>query len=404
MELKKLRVAAVGYTNAWPLTRYLNPALFDVQEHVPSKVAKLLSCGEAELGLIPVGALLSDGDYKVLPGFCIGSDGEVASVLLVGEKPLSEWTAVALDGASRTSVILAQLLLKGPLNRPDLPVYPVDPGAGAFHAQGTTGAVVLGDAARVLPERLQTRIDLGQVWKDWTGLPFVFAVWASREDLPSNQVQAVKAAAERGLKERAWAPAGDRDYLTQNIRYELDDRALMGLRRFAALGFAAGLFQRESFSMVLPARTRPQLSTNEFLNAPLDQLLLAARAKARTISGTEIRYSLQALPVKTLELAPTEQERLEQFLKFQGQAIEELALTPCPGMTGAGWLKWLAIARLQLADVVHIQASPTAMGLDLCQAAWSGGASSAGQLKEAEAAELERYIKAAGMTPLRVVS
>jgi cyclic dehypoxanthinyl futalosine synthase len=262
--MARYKVACVGYTNAWPLTRHLDPARFDVFGAVPSEAARKLKNGEADVGLIPVASLLSDGDYRVVPGLAIGCDGDVASVLLIGDTPLEEWDAVALDGESRTSVVLAQILLRGPLGRPDLRVFPVDAGTGAFHAQGKTGAVVIGDAARNLPARITHRIDLGQVWKKWTGLPFVFAVWAGRPDLDPDAIAGLRESAAKGLPERATAPAADRTYLTEHIRYTLDDRALMGLRRFAALGKAAGFFRTEDVSLYGPprrARSRTDLDT-----------------------------------------------------------------------------------------------------------------------------------------------
>ena len=136
---------------------------------------------------MPVAAIFNDdADYRIVPGYCIGCDGDVQSVLLVGETPVEEWDAVALDGESRTSVILAQILLRGPLGRPDLRVFPVDAGTGAFHAQGRTGAVVIGDAARNLPARLTTRVDLGRVWRDWS---FARAVCATLESHSFDLVQ-----------------------------------------------------------------------------------------------------------------------------------------------------------------------------------------------------------------------
>jgi cyclic dehypoxanthinyl futalosine synthase len=262
----RYRVACVGYTNSWPLTRHLDPEMFDVSGSVPSEAARKLSSGEADVGLIPVASLFSDGDYRVVPGLALGCDGAVGSVLLVGETPISEWESVALDGASRTSVVLAQILLAGPLGRPDLKVYPVDPGTPAFHAQGKTGAVVIGDAARNLPDRLTTRVDLGQAWKDWTGLPFVFAVWAGRPDLPHEAIDGLRRSAAEGLPERSSAPVEDRTYLTEQMRYDLDDRALMGLRRFAALGKAAGFFPKDDFSLYGPAvRRRPRVDVDSLL-------------------------------------------------------------------------------------------------------------------------------------------
>ncbi len=272
-------IACVGYTNAWPLTRHLDRSVFAIREAVPSEAARLLRSGEVELGLIPVAALLSDGDYEVVPGVCIGCDGPVTSVLLVGETPIEEWESVALDGESRSSVVLAQILLRGPLGRPDLKVFPVDPGSGRFWAQGRTGAVVIGDAARNLPDRLITRIDLGEVWKSWTGLPFVFAVWAGRVPLAPEVMASLRDAAVRGLADRVSAPEADRTYLTEHLRYELDDRALMGLRRFAALAYAAGLVTRESFSLYPPPRR---------LQKPLDvDSLLAKGAEGGRLSPAE---------------------------------------------------------------------------------------------------------------------
>lgn len=282
MDAPLIRIACVGYTNAWPLTRHLDPTIFEVCPCVPSEAARLLRTGEADVGLIPVGALLTDSEYRVVPGLAIGCDGDVASVLLVGETPLSEWEAVALDGESRTSVLLAQILLRGPLARPDLRIYPADAGTGAFHAQGRTGAVVIGDAARNLPERLVTRIDLGRVWKDWTGLPFVFAVWAGRTDLPQRAIDGLMRAAERGLADREAAPPEDRHYLMENIRYNLDDRALMGLRRFGALGKAAGLLPREDICLYGPTtRMRPRVSVDALLTKGAEGGQLTAEEGAR---------------------------------------------------------------------------------------------------------------------------
>ena len=281
------KVACVGYRNAWPLTHRLDPELFEVVHCVPSEAARLLREGKVDVGLVPVGALLSEGDWRVVPGQAIGCDGPVTSVLLVGEQPLETWTRVALDGESRTSIVLAQVLLRQALNRPDLEIFPVDAGTGAFHAQGTTGAVVIGDAAMNLPARLTTRVDLGQVWKDWTGLPFVFAVWAGRPDLPDDAIAGIRRAAELGLADREGLSGADKEYLTERVRYALDDRAIMGLRRFAALGKAAGLLQKDEVSLYAPPRTRrPKVD--------LDTILAKGAAGERLTFDEGVRLEREA--------------------------------------------------------------------------------------------------------------
>ncbi len=283
------KVACVGYTNAWPLTRHLLDG-FDLLPCVPSEAARLLRTGEADVGLVPVAAIFNDdADYRIVPGYCIGCDGDVQSVLLVGETPVEEWDAVALDGESRTSVILAQILLRGPLGRPDLRVFPVDAGTGAFHAQGRTGAVVIGDAARNLPARLTTRVDLGRVWRDWTGLPFVFAVWAGRPGLPHAAIAGIREAGRLGMPDRLTAPEADRAYLTQAIRYDLDDRALMGLRRFAALGKRAGLLAREEVCLYGPPITRSRPGA-----ASLDTLLARGAEGGRLTLEEGVRLETEA--------------------------------------------------------------------------------------------------------------
>ncbi|MFT5586799.1 MAG: putative solute-binding protein [Cognaticolwellia sp.] len=319
-----IRVAAVGYTNAWPLLTRLDRIRYQVTERHPTQVAELLRTGQADVGLVPVAAMLSDGDYKVIPGWCIGCEGPVHSVLLVAETPPEEWTAVALDGVSRTSVALSKLLLtEGPLSKrvpKGLKVFDCEPGKGVEHARGTVAGLVIGDAARSLPERLKTRMDLGELWWEWTKLPFVFAVWAGRPDLPHDAVQGLRLAAAEGMGLRQHLPEPDRSYVTESIRYELDDRALMGLRRFAALGAKAGVLGRDTprgkvaeFQLYGPASAllpRPDVdgllaacaggepadldvATTLHEQAPLTDLALAASLRSSALfSNTQTAYCL----------------------------------------------------------------------------------------------------------------
>ncbi len=189
-------------------------------------------------------SVIGDPDLRIVPGQAIGSDGAVTSVLLVAETDPSEWTDIVLDGESRTSALLVKVLLDGPL-RAKLPnfraIRDVPPGTGVENARGTTAALVIGDTARNLPDRLVSRVDLGVEWKRFTGLPFVFAVWAGRPDLPAQVREDLRTAAVTGLfRRRQLVAPEDLAYVTDAIRYELDDYALMGLRRFAALAKRGG--------------------------------------------------------------------------------------------------------------------------------------------------------------------
>src|SRR5512137_1385106 len=109
--MPRLKAAAVSFLNAWPLTEGLkDSARIELVLAEPSRCAALLESGEVQVALLPVGALAGK-DYEVAPGMAVGADGAVQTVLLVGEQPPETWDEVFLDTASRTSVVLAQLVL-----------------------------------------------------------------------------------------------------------------------------------------------------------------------------------------------------------------------------------------------------------------------------------------------------
>ena len=238
-----VRIGSVGYLNAQPLIQAVDRSRYDVVEACPSSIAIKLASGEVDVALVPIVAVLSDPSLRVVPGVCIGANGPVESVLWVGETPPETWTHLVLDGESRTSAVLSRVLLDGPMRATmgDIEVQKGPPGCGVARAKGTTGALVIGDAARTLPDRLTHCVDLAEVWSRWTGHPFVFAVWAGRPDLPPRVVSDLKRAAEEGLRRREEEYQGsDRTYLTESIRYDLDEAAHIGMRRFAALAHAQG--------------------------------------------------------------------------------------------------------------------------------------------------------------------
>lgn len=251
------RIATVGYLNAVPLIAGLDRELYDIVADIPARVAKALCEGCVDVALTPVVSALDDGDFRIVGGVAIGSDGPVHSVVLVAETEPEEWEELILDGESRTSAVLTRILLAGPLaERCSVKVIDGEPGVGVEQARGRRAALVIGDAAMKLPDRLRVRLDLGELWKSWTGLPFVFAVWAGRPDLPGRVRQDLRRSAEVGLAEIEQRYQGkERDYLLNNIRYELDDRALMGLRRFAGLAHAAGLLKSRDVRLYGPAQT-----------------------------------------------------------------------------------------------------------------------------------------------------
>jgi chorismate dehydratase len=253
LTLREPRVQGVKYLNAWPPLYGL--MLGREQERLrmaaPSVLAKRLVAREAELALAPV-ATLALGNFEVAPGICLGADGEVTSVLIVGECPLTDMDLLLLDSASGTSVVLARLLAAHLRNGRALAVETADYARMARDVKGRTGAVVIGDHALSLRHRYPYVLDMGQAWREWTGLPFVFAAWIGQPGVIDARLhRMLHDSLAHGLTARReiahfWAaqeggdPVFYEHYLTHHMRYRLDERFEAGLREFLARGQAAG--------------------------------------------------------------------------------------------------------------------------------------------------------------------
>lgn len=469
-------VGLVDYTNAGPLTRHIDG--ITLKGGHPSEVARWLDEGKVDIALLPVGALLSDagpGDgrgFRIVPDVCIGADGPVDTVLLVSEVPPEEWTAVRLDGVSRTSVLLARLLLtEGPLAErisADLPILDVAPGTATRDASATEAALVIGDAAHDLHGRFTVRLDLAELWKAWTNLPFVFAVWAGRPDVDPAVVDHLRAAGLAGMAELSdpayltTLPDDRRTYLTEHIRYPLDDRAVMGLRRFASLALRAGLTTRETFTLYPPSRAivRPHalavdrdlrraarganLERSEharlLVHADLPDLLLAAALRRGASRDTDAAtYGIDATdwvgsvpgtelpdaPFLTVSFGAGESEQVlldhllaiaahtgVQVVRFEGVANAGAAV-PEHDNTATRWLRITALARLVFPPSIRVAGGWERYGRGLGQVALRSGAEDYGAIRDRDdgemvdgvwpmsAREAERIVRMTGLTPLR---
>jgi chorismate dehydratase len=248
-----VRVGAVSYLNAWPLTWTLAGAgrRWSVRQDVPAVCAALLHSGEVDLGLIPSVEYLQAPDYRLVPGVGIGSRGPIASVAIYTTRDLRDVRRLALDTTSRTSVILARVLFARRYqvtpefvpHRPDL----------ARMLRECDAAVMIGDRALEADhEALGVRkVDLGVEWTAWTNLPFIYAAWTGRPDavdpphvadLQQAQAEGVRAvdaiAAEYGQGD-AGRTRRAAAYLRDNVRYGLGPEEAAGLQLF--LDYAAEL-------------------------------------------------------------------------------------------------------------------------------------------------------------------
>lgn len=203
----------------------------------PAKVAHQLLEGSIDLGLVPVAVIPKLSQYHIIGNYCIGCTGEVASVCLFSEVPLSAITHIWVDYQSRTSAALLKILLREHWQiNPQL----LDATAGyEQQIEGTTAGLVIGDRALAMRSSFKYGYDLGQGWYELTELPFVFAAWVASQPLPADFIQAFDAANEAGmavlpqLADAIPHPAYDLyQYYTQNIEYRLDAAKQKGLDFF----------------------------------------------------------------------------------------------------------------------------------------------------------------------------
>jgi chorismate dehydratase len=177
----QLRVGAVSYLNTKPLVYRLGELApeIDLRLDLPSRLADDLSSGQLDVALIPSIEYLADPTYTVVSDACIGCCGPVLSVKLLSRRPMHEIRSLALDAGSRTSSVLARVLL---YERYGLSPRLESLAVGTDVADCTADAVLLiGDRAIHLPSDTYVECwDLGDQWYRWSGLPFVFALWVAR--------------------------------------------------------------------------------------------------------------------------------------------------------------------------------------------------------------------------------
>ncbi len=280
-----LRVAAISFLNPAPLlydfehapaAARLRPH-YDLHYTLPSACAAQLNAGTADLGLIPIAALTPQ--LAIVPGCTIASLHQVRSILLLVKNPaglsrdeaLTHVRTLAADTASRSSVAYTRILFEHfHHTRPTYLDHPADPLTMLASADA---ALLIGDPA-LLAREARTAIDaaypdllwldLAELWRHHTGLPWVAAVWAVRPEsllqsgcpgsgssdpgglIPAQLITDLTLSRDNGLAHidtlvTEWTPrlavppATIRTYLTHNIHYTLNDDCLRAIQLFRTL-------------------------------------------------------------------------------------------------------------------------------------------------------------------------
>ncbi len=239
-----IRISVVSYLNSRPFVYGLKNFRFteeiEITEDIPSLCADKLINGNADIGLVPVAALLKLPHHEIISEYCIGSEGDVKSVLLLSNVPLNEIKKVLLDYQSRTSILLTKILFREFWNHnPEFE----DAKTGFENSiSGTTAGVVIGDRALEIKDKFSYVYDLSAEWKKMTSLPFVFACWVSTKKLSENFIREFNSALSNGLSEINQVAENEKssflssneikNYLKNNINYNFDTGKKEALKRF----------------------------------------------------------------------------------------------------------------------------------------------------------------------------
>ncbi len=251
--MKRLRISAISYLNTaplmWDFEHGKAGSEYEISYTVPSRCAVQLAEGKADIGIIPAAAYTTIPDLVVIPGVAIASRRSVRSILLVSKTPIEKIRAVALDTCSLTSVALTKVLFQKWWGggrefaemEPDLDRM----------LERHDAALLIGDPALQVDRSRYLTYDLAEEWSKLTGKPFVFAFWAVRQAALKDAApeldlgEIFQRSRDQGLRAenvqaiaREWSPRvglGENDirqYLTENIHYDLDAACLDGLRLF----------------------------------------------------------------------------------------------------------------------------------------------------------------------------
>jgi chorismate dehydratase len=252
--LRNVRIGAVSYLNSKPLVEDLEDLLplADIGLDFPSRLADDLVTGKIDVGLVPSVEAFRDPDYEIISDACVATRGPVHSVKLYSRVHPGFIRTLALDEGSRTSAALARIMLAERFGvEPERTQLPLGKTIADTDADAV---VVIGDRAMYpVTEEFDTVWDLGEEWANWTGLPFVFAMWVGRSGVADDNVlQMLSEARDRGVARCDQIAAREAeslnlsvehaaDYLKHNLHFTLGPAERSGLKLFQELAVQLGL-------------------------------------------------------------------------------------------------------------------------------------------------------------------
>ncbi len=216
--MKQVTIAATSYLNTIPFVYGIERSgqmnNYTLELDVPSVCGDKVIQGKADIGLIPVAMLpLVTDRYEMLNNYCLGANGKVKTVLLLSNVPLNEIKDIHLDFESRTSVRLVTILAEHYWKLKDVKWHAI----GSDNLSDYTrfqSVVAIGDKTFELADKFKYQFDLAEEWYSFTSLPFVFACWVVKKNLPQETIEHLEKALKFGVDNKLEAV---RDYQIKRL-------------------------------------------------------------------------------------------------------------------------------------------------------------------------------------------
>ena len=243
----KYKISIVSYLNSLPFVYGLEnyAEIKDsiiLSKDIPAEGAKKFKNNKSDIALVPVGALSDFGDYKIITDFCIGTQKQVDTVLLLTNKKLNDIDKIYLDYQSRTSVKLIKILAKyfWEIN----PIWINSDKKIDKEIKNINSALIIGDRAFEYKKYFKYSYDLAAEWNKFTNLAFTFAVWVTKPNTDNTFIDKFNKALEFGVNNinNLLLPPNSsidyktfNDYLKNKINYKLSSDKEAALKKYLDL-------------------------------------------------------------------------------------------------------------------------------------------------------------------------
>jgi len=239
---KKKKIVLVDYFNTEPFLAGLRTAVdqYEIIGKIPAECTTCFNSKKADIGLVPVASFFEMELAHMITNYGIGCDGTVRTVVLFSNTHKTEIRKIYLDDHSRTSVQLCRIVAKRFWN---IDVEFVRTDVSRISLGQNEAMLMIGDKVFVNEGRYDYAYDLGEEWKEETGLPFVFAIWVSHEKVSEVEEQGLNAIFEKGLQQipkivKDLKKLKDMDlqsYFEKNIVYRIGEEGREAIALFKSL-------------------------------------------------------------------------------------------------------------------------------------------------------------------------